>query len=150
MKYAILASIAAAGFAVTAFAMAPADTIRMRQAHYKQMAGAMHGLVEQVRSSTPAIPEVRRHSALILRLAPQVLQWFPPGTGAEAGVRTRAKAEIWSDRRGFRIAGARLLVAARQLDAAARSGDMAQVRTALPALQGACGGCHETYRGPEN
>ena len=122
----------------------------MRQANYKQMSSAMHGLTQQVRSGAPSLPEIRRQSALILRFAPRVLQWFPRGTGSEAGVRTRARAEIWSDRQGFRLAGARLLVAARQMDAAARGGDLARIRAALPALQGACGGCHETYRGPAN
>ena len=148
MKPIVLASLAAAGIASAALAFAPADTIRMRQANYKQMGGAMHGLIEQTRSGSPSIAEIRRHSAVILRYAPQVLRWFPRGTGAEAGVRTRAKAEIWSDRPGFRLAGARLLVAARQMDGAARSGDVARARAALPALQRACGGCHEGYRGP--
>jgi cytochrome c556 len=149
VKRIVLASLAAAGLATAAVALAPADTIRMRQGNYKQMGSAMHGLVQQTRSGSPSIPEIRRHSALLLRFAPQVLQWFPAGTGAEAGVRTRAKAEIWSDRQGFRTAGARLLLAARRMDAAARSGDIARVRAALPALQGACGGCHEAYRGPD-
>ncbi|HST36204.1 MAG TPA: cytochrome c [Allosphingosinicella sp.] len=150
MKHAVLATIALAAFAGAAFAFAPADTIRMRQANYKQMGSAMHGLIEQVRSGSPSLPQIRSRSALILRYAPQVLQWFPRGTGPEAGIRTRAKAEIWSDRQGFRLAGGRLLVAARQMDAAARSGDIARIRAALPALQGACGGCHESYRGPAN
>lgn len=149
MKRILLASLAAAGLASAAFAFAPADTIRMRQANYKQMGAAMHGITQQARGDSPSIPEIRRHSALILRHAPNVLAWFPRGTGPEARVRTRAKAEIWSDRRGFTTAGAQLLVAARQLDAAARSGDLARVRAALPGLRRACGGCHEAYRGPE-
>ena len=150
MKDAVLASLAVAGIATAAFAFTPADTIRMRQSSYKQMGSNMHGLIEQARSGSPSISQVRRHSTVILRFAPQVLRWFPRGTGVEAGVRTRAKAEIWSDPQGFRLAGARLLVAARQMDAAARRGDVAQVRAALPALQAACGGCHESYRGPAN
>ena len=96
------------------------------------------------------MPEIRRHSATLARHARNVLTWFPHGTGAEAGVRTRAKAEIWSDPRGFRVAGANLLVAARGLDAAARRGDAAAVRTGVADLRRACGACHDSFRSPEN
>lgn len=130
-------------------APAPADTIRMRQANYKQMAAAMKGLNEEIRGRAPAVATVRRHAALIARYAPLVLRWFPHGSGAETGMRTRAKAEIWTDPQGFRRAGATLLVASRSLDAAARRGDMPAIRAAVPALANACGGCHEDYRGPE-
>jgi len=153
MKHFLLASFAIAGLAATAAAQAgrapPADTIRMRQANYKQMAGAMKGINDQLRSESLSLPDVRRHSALIARHAVQVLNWFPHGTGPEAGVRTRAKAEIWSDPSGFRTAGARLLVTARTMDAAARRGDLPAIRAAMPRLQSACGGCHEAYRGPD-
>jgi len=154
VKHFLLASLAIAGAVTMAAAQtrfAPAaETIRMRQANYKQMGGAVKGVNDQLAGDAPAIAEIRRHSATIARHARNVLTWFPHGTGAEAGVRTRAKPEIWSDPRGFRVAGANLLVAARGLDAEARSGDVEGVRTALPTLRRACAGCHETYRGPEN
>ncbi len=154
VKHFLLAALAIAGAVTVAAAQTravpAAETIRMRQANYKQMGAAFRGLNEQLRSDAPNIADIRRHAATIRGHAGRVLTWFPHGTGAEAGVRTRAKPEIWSDPRGFRIRGANLLVAARGLDAAARRGDAAAVRTALPTLQRACAGCHETYRGPEN
>ena len=78
-----------------------------------------------------------------------MLGWFPRGTGPETGVRTRAKPEIWSNPSGFRLAGAALLVAARELSAAAQSGDVARIRAALPGVTRACGGCHDSFRAPE-
>jgi cytochrome c556 len=148
LKNFLLAGLAIAGTATAAFALAPADTIRMRQANYKQMAGAVKGINDQIRADSPSLPDIRRHSALLNRHAVQVLRWFPRGTGPEAGVRTRAKPEIWSDPRGFRTAGARLLVATRALDAAARRGDVDAIRAGFRGVQSACGGCHEGYRGP--
>jgi cytochrome c556 len=65
-------------------------------------------------------------------------------------VRTRARPEIWSDHAGFRRAGAGLLVAARTFDAAARRGDMAAIRAAVPQLAHACSNCHDDYRAPEH
>jgi cytochrome c556 len=129
---------------------APADTIRMRQGNYKQIAAAMKGINEQLKSSEPSLPAIRAGSRTILGFAPQVLRWFPRGTGPEAGVRTRARPEIWSDHAGFRSAGARLLVAARALDSAARSGDLAAIRAAAPELAHACSNCHDDFRAPEH
>jgi cytochrome c556 len=150
----VLAVLAVAGLTAVAAAQnrppSPAATIKMRQANYKQMGAAMRALNEQVRGSSPALPVIRTNSAVILRHAPQLLRWFPAGTGAEAGVRTRARPEIWSDRDGFTRAGAGLVVAARGLDAAARGGDMGAIRAAVPQLAHACSNCHDDYRAPEH
>src|SRR6185436_1642614 len=124
--------------------------IRERQAHYKQMGGAMKGINDQLHSSAPSIAAIRQGSRVIVGYAPHLLRWFPHGTGPEAGVRTRALPEIWSDNQNFRRAGATLLVAARALDAAARSGDMGAIRAAVPQVAHACGNCHDSYRAPEH
>jgi cytochrome c556 len=154
VKHLALAAAALAA-AVTAAAAQnraapPAETIRMRQTNYKQMGAAMKGINEQVRSSSPQIEAIRAGSRTILGHAPNVLRWFPRGTGPESGVRTRALPEIWSDHAGFTRAGATLLVAARNLDAAARRGDIAAIRAAMPAVGRACSSCHDSYRAPEN
>ena len=154
MKQLLLVAAALAGLVTAAAAQnrAPsaADTIRMRQANYKQMGAAMKGINEQLRSGAPAIPAIRAGSRTIVGHAPNVLRWFPRGTGLESGVRTRARPEIWSDHAGFTRAGATLLVAARNLDAAARRGDLTAIRAAAPPVARACSGCHDNYRAPEN
>lgn len=150
MKQLVLTAAAVAAIVATAALAAPADTIRMRQGNYKQIAAAMKGINEQLRSDSPSLPAIRSGSRTIVGFAPQVLRWFPRGTGPEAGVRTRARPEIWSDPAGFRTAGARLLVAARNLDSAARRGDLAAIRAAAPQLAHACSNCHDDYRAPEH
>lgn len=150
MKQLVLIAAATAAIVATAAIAAPADTIRMRQANYKQIGAAMKGINEQLRNSTPSIPAIRAASRNILGFAPQVLRWFPRGTGPEAGVRTRARPEIWTDHAGFRRAGAGLLVAARNFDAAARRGDLVAIRAAAPGLAHACSNCHDDYRAPEH
>jgi cytochrome c556 len=148
----VLTAAAVAAIITTAAAQSPspADQIRERQAHYKQMGGAMKGIGDQLHSDAPSIDAIRQGSHVILTFAPQLLRWFPRGTGAEAGVRTRALPEIWSDNQNFRRAGAALLVAARTLDAAAQRGDLDAIRAAAPQVAHACGNCHDTYRAPEH
>lgn len=131
-------------------ARTPAQLIQNRQANYKQIGAAYRGLVEQVRAGEPSLPVIRQHSATIARLAPQVGGWFPRGTGPEAGVRTRALPAIWTDPAAFRSASVNLVVAARQLEAAAQGTDLAAIRAAFQGLGRTCGGCHDQFRGPEN
>ena len=152
MKHILLTAGAIAAIVGTAVAQnrTPADLIRERQGHYKQMGAAMKGLYDQIHSSEPSLDAIRQQSRVLVTFAPQLLRWFPPGTGPEAGVRTRALPQIWSDNLNFQRAGATLLVAARALDAAAQRGDLAAVRAALPNVAHACGNCHDTYRAPEH
>lgn len=155
MKRAVLIAVSGAAILVTAAAAqrpAPnaARVIADRQAKYKQMGAAMRGINDQLRASAPAIAEIRPRTALIADYAVQLLRWFPAGTGPETGIRMRALPAVWSNRDTFTQRGAALLVAARQLDAAARGGDLDQVRAAAPALARACSACHDEFRAPEH
>lgn len=153
MRNAFLAIAAVAGLVTVAAAQTPArtpaDLIRNRQASYKQIQSAFKILFQQRQASAPSIEAIRPHAATIARLAPQVNGWFPPGTGPETGVPTRAKSELWANRQDFLARAAAFVVAARQVDAAARAGDLDAYRAAFPALRQACADCHDRYRGPE-
>ncbi len=151
VKRFVLLSVAVVAICGAAYAQRPgaAATIQARQGNYKQMASALKGIGDQLRSGSPDIAQIRPRAALLADRSVRVLAWFPHGTGAEAGVRTRAKPDIWSNPGGFRNAGAAFVVAARALNSAAQSGDIAQVRAALPGVAHACAGCHDTFRAPE-
>jgi cytochrome c556 len=153
MRQWLLIGTAALGVVGVAIAQTPARTpaqlIQNRQAGYKQINAAFRAVLEQSRASEPDLAAIRQHSATIARLAPRVSGWFPRGTGPETGVRTRAKAEIWTNPEAFRSASVNLVVAARRLDAAARGSDMAAIRAAFQALGRSCSGCHDQFRGPE-
>ncbi|HVQ09998.1 MAG TPA: cytochrome c [Allosphingosinicella sp.] len=151
MKHILLGAAALAAVATAAYAGRPAaPVIQARQANYKQMAAAMKGINDQLRGGSPDLAAIRPRAALLANYGVQVLRWFPHGSGPEAGVTTRARPEIWSDWPGFERAGARLLVAARAVNRAARAGDVAALRAAMPALRQACSACHDDYRAPEH
>ena len=151
MKHILLGAAALAAIATAAYAQRPAaPVIQQRQANYKQMAAAVKGINDQLRSGSPDLAAIRPRAALLANYGVQVLRWFPRGSGPQAGTRTRARPEIWSDWAGFERAGARLLVAARAVNRAAQGGDIAAVRAAMPALTRACSGCHDDYRAPEH
>ena len=154
MKKLLMSVTAVAAICGAAYAQRPAPnvaaTVQARQASYKQMAGALKGISDQLRSGSPDLAQIRPRAALLADRSVHVLRWFPRGTGPEAGVRTRAKPDIWSNPQGFTHAGATFVVAARELNGAAAAGDIARIRAALPAVQRSCAGCHDTFRGPEH
>ena len=153
MKKFVLAGVAVVAICGAAYAQRPAAnaaaTIQARQGNYKQIAAALKGIGDQLRADSPDLAQIRPRAALIADRSVRVLSWFPRGTGPEAGVRTRARPAIWTNPAGFRQRGATFVVAARALNAAARAGDIAQVRTALRDVSHACSGCHDDFRAPE-
>jgi cytochrome c556 len=152
MRHVMLSVLAIVGIVAVAEAQTggAAGVIQSRQANYKQIAGAVRTIGNQLKADQPDIASIRQATALVADRAPRVSGWFPAGTGPEAGIRTRALPAIWANPDDFRAKAVNFVVAARALDDAARRGDLAAVRTAFPTLGRACGSCHESYRAPEH
>ena len=126
-----------------------AAVMKARHDHYEEMGDAMKGIGRELKADSPSAETIQRHSAVIARYAPQILTWFPEGSGPEAG-RTRAKAEIWSDPDTFRQRAKALESEAARFDQIARSGDIGAIRAAVPELQTSCKNCHDRFRAPED
>lgn len=60
--------------------------------------------------------------------------------------KSKALAAVWDDPEGFRAAMGRFTEAARDMSAAAASGEMSQIGPAIRALGGSCKGCHDDYK----
>ena len=126
-----------------------AAIMKARHDHYEEMGRAMKGINTELKGSSPDVAAIQRHAAVIAGYGPQILTWFPEGSGPEAG-RTRAKAEIWLDAATFRAAVERFQKASGAFNQAAQGGDVAAVRAALPELGNSCKNCHDRFRGPEH
>ena len=124
--------------------------MRARHEHYEEMGRAMKGIGDQLKAGSPDVAVIQRHAGTIAGYGPQLLQWFPEGSGPQPGSRTRAKAEIWTDAATFRTAGQAFERTAGDFNRAAQGGDLAAIRAALPALRKSCGDCHERFRAPEH
>ena len=133
---------------------APVDVIAavmdVRQEHYKGMGKAMKGMGDQLKSDAPSIEEIQHHAALIAADAPRILTWFPAGSGAESGRKTRAKDEVWTDARTFRERAHAFEAEAGRFNQVAQTGDLAAIRAGVPALGNACKNCHDRFRAPED
>jgi cytochrome c556 len=145
--------LAAAAVALTtvAFAQAgsPADAIKARQQHFKDMGAAFKTIRDQLRG-TADVAAVKAAAAEIKKNALDEHNWFPKGTGPEAGVKTAAKPVIWTDGEGFAAAVKKFEEEADKFAQLADAGDMSALGAGVKALGQSCGGCHDKYRQKED
>ncbi len=145
----LITGVLTVGFAAAALAHGPVGSIQhTRHEGFEAMGDAMKGLSGQLRSGTPVPAEMQKHSAVIARQASMIPTWFPKGSGPESGVKTDAKAEIWTDTVTFLSLAANLGTESKKLVAAANAPDFdATAFTAqLRATGGACKACHDKFR----
>jgi cytochrome c556 len=119
-----------------------------RQAHMKELNKAFGGIGAELRKDAPDKAVIAAGAPTVAGLAKQVPSWFPKGSGPEAGVKTAAKAEIWTDAAGFAAAATKLADETAKLQQVATGGDIDAFKTQFRAVAGACKSCHDTYRAP--
>jgi cytochrome c556 len=136
----------AVGGSLAQSAAAPADAIAARQANFKQLGGAFKALNDQLKAETPDMAVIKASAQKMKDLAAEEPTWFPAGSGPEAGVKTAAKPEIWTDAAGFTTAVNNLQTETGKLLAAANGGDKEAIGAQVKATGGACGGCHAKFR----
>jgi len=95
------------------------------------------------------ISAVRAQTAIMAAAAPKIPAMFPPGTGPDVG-KTRAKPEIWKQQAVFLRKSRDFAVAARAIDAAAKTGDLNKVMALHEDVDKACDACHKPFRAPEH
>ena len=139
----------ALGAAGAALAADMAGVIQARQAHYKTIGKASKGIFDELNKPAPDAAAIQGYARTLDQLAPQIPAWFPAGSGAEAGVKTRAKAEIWTQPVAFKSAADGFAAAARHFDVTAAGGDIGAIRVEYPTLTKACGTCHTQFRAKE-
>ena len=123
-----------------------AKAAHARHENFEAIGKAFKTIGDELKKGAPDLAAIQAQAATVHRLAPQVKDWFPAGSGPQDGVKTDALAAVWQQPDEFGKAAARLTDASAALDAAAQAGDLAAVRGAVPPLGAACKGCHERFR----
>ncbi|MCR5884300.1 cytochrome c [Rhizobacter sp. J219] len=148
MKRLFLAVAAAAGLATALPAAAqfakPEDAIKYRKAAFTVMASHFGRVAAMANGRIPFDAKAAASNAEIANMM-AALPYAAFGEGTDKGD-TRAKAEIWSERDKFNAGATKMQEEMAKLNAAAKSGDQAAMRTAAGAVGQACKACHDTYR----
>lgn len=148
MKRLFLAMAALAGL-VTALPAAaqfakPEDAIKYRKAAMTMM-GAHFGRVSAMANGRISFDAKAAADNAEIATMLSKLPYAGFGDGTDKGD-TRAKPEIWSERDKFNAAASKMQDEMVKLNAAAKSGDMATLKTAAGGVGQACKACHDTYR----
>jgi cytochrome c556 len=155
MSNRMLAAAVACTLAAVALSQAPAGAhegapdaatfIRARQSALMLSAatlGSMKGVIE----SGGDVNSQAFGAKALARWARTLPSLFPAGSGAEAGLPTRAKPEVWSDRAGFEARAAEYAAAADRLAELAQANDKAGFAAQWAVVGQTCSSCHDRYR----
>jgi cytochrome c556 len=143
LAMAVVAGAATALPAAAQFAK-PEDAVKYRKGAFTVMAAHFGRVAAMANGRVPFDPKAVASNAEIAALVSS-LPFAAFGDGTDKGD-TRAKPEIWSERDKFAAAATKMQDEMAKLNAAAKTGDQAAIRTAAGAVGQACKGCHDTYR----
>ena len=148
MKHSILVVAAAAAFAAAAPAQAqfakPEDAIKYRKGAMKIMESPFGRVGAMVSGRAPFDAKGAADNAAIVEyLSKLPFAAFVEGTDTGD---TRAKPEIWKERDKFDAGARKMQDEMVKLSAAAKTGNLDQIKAAFGPVGQACKACHDNYR----
>ncbi|HWK72937.1 MAG TPA: cytochrome c [Povalibacter sp.] len=123
---------------------------KVRHDGYHKLGDAFKTLRDETGGRSPNVAAIKEAAQVVSDTSVHQYDWFPAGSGPKAGVKTRAKAEIWSKPEDFAAAQKLFADQAKKLHAAANSGDVAAVKAQFGETGKACKNCHDNFRAPED
>lgn len=127
---------------------APADTVRIRVAGFRDLGAAFKAVNDGLRGDIQII-EIRQQARMIANVARDQYNWFPAGTGPQPGIKTNAKPAIWAQAATFRAAQDAFARQAQAFQRTASGNDGAAIRAEARKLGATCKACHDTFRVPQ-
>jgi cytochrome c556 len=140
-------AIAAAAVVVPASAQfaKPEDAIKYRQSALFVMQQNFSRVAAMAAGKAPFDAKVAADSAAVAEFASR-LPWVGFGDGTDKGRETRAKAEIWSDKAKFNDYADKMQQEMTKLNAAAKTGSLDAIKSAVGGVGSACKTCHDAFR----
>ena len=120
----------------------PEEQIKYRQGVFQVQARAFGTINAMNKGDVPFNAATAQTQAHIIATVAS-LPWSAFGAGTE---NAKTKPEIWSDAAGFKAAQEKFQASAVALEAAAKTGDANQVKTAWGNMGATCAACHKAYR----
>lgn len=148
----VVLACAAMVVAALSWAVDQQQVIESRQSNYREIGGAYKGLRDELQKRKPLMIMVRQHVDQLGMLAHSQANsdWFPVGSGPEAGIETEALPAIWEQRDEFDRLRQELNQEATKLADTLASGDMEALAAQHRAVGMVCKQCHDSYRMEED
>jgi cytochrome c556 len=149
MKRLVVTAIAA-GAALTSLGAAaqfqkPEDAIKYRQSALYVMANQLGKVGAMAQGKAPFDPKIAADSASVVVVMSK-LPWVAFGEGTDKGMPTRAKPDIWKEPAKFKDLQTNMMAEAEKFDAAAKTGNLDNIKAAIGDLGKACKACHDDFR----
>ena len=149
MKFQGSLALAAAALTLATAASAqsfqkPEDAVRYRQGAFRVMAAHFGALGAMANNRAPFDAQAAARHGDVLAVVSHL-----PANGFVAGSdkgETRAKPEIWSEQAKFRAANDKMTAEVGKLAAAAKTGNLDNIKATFGAAAGTCKACHDDFR----
>lgn len=149
MKRLLLAVAAAGGLAAAMPAAAqfqkPEDAIKYRQSVMTVMANHFGRVAAMAQGRVPFDAKSAADNAQIA-LEMSRLPFVAFGEGTDKGMPHRAKPEVWKEPAKFKASAEKMQGDMVKLEAAAKSGNLDAIKSAVGAVGQSCKGCHDDFR----
>jgi cytochrome c556 len=122
----------------------PEDAVKYRKAAFTVMAGHFGTLGAMANGRAPFDAKVAAESAQVVETLAK-LPWAGFGPGTDKG-ETRAKPEIWTQQAKFKEAGDKMQAEVTKLVAAAKTGNLDNLKAAFGPAGASCKACHDNFR----
>lgn len=141
-----LAAVAATAAVPAAAQFAKAeDAIKYRQSSFFVLGQHFSRIGAMANGKVPFDAKIAQDNAeLVATLAKLPGAGFGPGT--DKGAPTKAKPEIWTEQAKFKEHADKLLTETTKLSAAAKTGDLAQLKAAFGPAAQTCKACHDAFK----
>jgi len=138
------------GYTLVQAASPQAAQIKPRQDKLRDMGGALKAITDELKKPKvdwdnviiPNTQTIKDRSAYLLN-------WFPKGSGPEAGVKTYALPAIWQKNDDFQKLGKAMQAEALKLDEVAATKNSDALKAQVLTIGKACKACHDNYRSPD-
>jgi cytochrome c556 len=142
-----LAAVASLVLGGTALAAIDASqVITTRQEKLKTLGKTFKAFREEFAKPSLDRAALTSETQTMEQLAAALPSWFPAGSGPEAGVKTAAKAEIWSNAGHFTEVSQGLITQTHKLAQLAATGDADSLKAQAKEVGAACGACHKEFK----
>jgi cytochrome c556 len=124
----------------------PKQIAKAREESFKTLGRTVKDLTHEVEKSSPDWSAIINDTKAIERLATELPDWFPAGSGLAAGVKTSTLDAVWSKAQEFKQDSDAFTAEAQKMVKIAGTTDSVSSRTQVKILTGTCRTCHRSFR----
>lgn len=148
MKLAVTLALVATTLTVSLPAAAqfqkPEDAVKYRQSALSVMGTHFTRLGAMANGRVPFDAKLAQDNAALVETLSK-LPWAGFTADSEK-VKSKAKSEIWTDQPKFKQASETMMAEVAKLNAAAKTGNLDQIKAAFGNAAGSCKACHDAFR----